>query len=174
MPWVAKDLGVNLSVSLHAPRDSLRSQIMSINKTYPLNVLMDACKQFTIESPCATRRITFEYAMLAGVNDSEREAAELVSLIKNLPSPLINLIPFNQWPGSRYKCSPESQIKAFKDYLWSHGLDTTVRKSRGDDIMAACGQLRSLDSASKSNSTSSEGSHTRTTLGPRTINGVQF
>ncbi len=140
IPRVASEMGVNLAVSLHAPNDLLRSHIMAINKTYPLALLMEACTDFARLASCATRRISFEYVMLRDVNDSIGVARELVRLLRHLPCH-VNLIPFNAWPGAPYECSPAATIEAFKEELTSSGLPTTVRRARGADIMAACGQL---------------------------------
>lgn len=142
IPKIASELGVNLAVSLHAPNDELRSQIMPINKTYPLSALIDACEGFIQGASCATRRVSFEYVMLRGVNDQASHARELANLVKHLPAH-VNLIPFNPWPGSSYACSSPDVIDRFLQYLEERGLPTTVRRPRGQDIMAACGQLRS-------------------------------
>jgi 23S rRNA (adenine2503-C2)-methyltransferase len=142
IPKIASELGANLAVSLHAPNDELRTEIMPINKTFPLAVLMQACREFIELASCATRRVSFEYVMLKDVNDRPEHARQLVSLIKRLPAH-INLIPFNQWPGASYQCSDYGTIRAFQDYLEQRGIPTTIRKARGRDIMAACGQLKS-------------------------------
>jgi len=140
--------GVGLAVSLHAARDDLRSEIMPINKTYPLTDLLQACRTFPGAS--WSHKITFEYVLLKGVNDSLSDARELVRLLKGIPC-LVNLIPFNPWPGSQFECSSRETIVTFADELNKMGQYATVRWPRGRDIMAACGQLRS-DSLKQSSS----------------------
>ncbi len=135
-----EELGVNLAISLHAPTDELRSSIMPINNKYPLADLLDACRNYPGASE--NRRITFEYVMLDGVNDSDDDAKKLAKLLKGIPAK-INLIPFNEWPGSGYTCSPRDRIQAFANILTEAGYDAPIRKTRGDDILAACGQLKS-------------------------------
>ena len=134
------ELGVNLAVSLHAVTDELRDELMPINRKYPLAELMEACRTY----PGATnaRRITFEYVMLKGVNDSVTDAAELVRLLNGIPAK-VNLIPFNPWPGSDFECSSRSQIDRFAQILMDAGYASPIRQPRGRDILAACGQLRS-------------------------------
>ncbi len=134
------ELGVNLAVSLHAVTDELRDRIMPINKKYPLAELLDACRSYPGTSNA--RRITFEYVMLKGVNDSPAEARALVRLLRGIPAK-VNLIPFNPWPGSGFECSDRRTIEAFADILSAAQLSAPVRATRGDDILAACGQLRS-------------------------------
>ncbi|MGR9085560.1 MAG: 23S rRNA (adenine(2503)-C(2))-methyltransferase RlmN [Gammaproteobacteria bacterium] len=129
---------VSLAVSLHAVTDELRDQLVPINKKYPLNELMAACRDNAKIAP--RRTITFEYVMLAGVNDSLEDAEGLIRLLKTVPSKL-NLIPFNPFPGSGYRCSSNNTIHRFKTLLNEAGIVTTVRKTRGEDIDAACGQL---------------------------------
>jgi len=129
---------VSLAVSLHAPNDTLRDELVPINKKYPILELMAACKRYLGVNP--HRRITFEYVMLAGVNDSIKHARELISLLSDVPSK-INLIPFNPFPNSGYQTSSQQDIDIFRDKLMSAGLMTVTRKTRGDDIDAACGQL---------------------------------
>ncbi|MDH5228839.1 MAG: 23S rRNA (adenine(2503)-C(2))-methyltransferase RlmN [Gammaproteobacteria bacterium] len=129
---------VALAVSLHAVRDDLRDELVPINKKYPIKELLDACKSYVKDT--ARGRITFEYVMLDGVNDSIAEAKALVKLLKGIPSK-INLIPFNPFPNSPYLCSSASTILQFQNILVNSGLTTMVRKTRGDDIDAACGQL---------------------------------
>ncbi len=140
MARCGKELGVNLAVSLHAVTDELRNHIVPLNKKYPLAELMAACRSY----PGAhnARRITFEYVMLKGINDSLAEAKELARLLKGIPAKL-NLIPFNPWPGSEYECSDWDTIERFSDSLFAAGLSAPVRRPRGRDIMAACGQLKS-------------------------------
>jgi 23S rRNA (adenine2503-C2)-methyltransferase len=140
MEQCAKELGVNLAISLHAVRDDLRNTLVPINKKYPIKELLDACRQYA--KLTSNRRITFEYVMLKGVNDSPQEAKELVHLIRGIPAK-INLIPFNPWPGSNFECSDEKSIAVFADYLQKAGYISPVRTPRGSDIMAACGQLKS-------------------------------
>lgn len=144
IPKIASDLGVNLAVSLHSPNDALRTQIMPVNRTYPLNTLMRACEEFIEQASCATRRISFEYVMLQGINDGLKEALQLTKLVKHLPAH-VNLIPFNPWPGSSFRCSSIETIKEFQEILQNRGIPTTIRKTRGVDIMAACGQLKSAN-----------------------------
>ena len=133
-----QDCTVSLAVSLHAPTDELRNVLVPINKKYPIEQLMQACHDYVIDEP--RRRITFEYIMLDGVNDSDETAKNLVTLIKNVPSK-VNLIPFNSVNGIAYGCSPTKQINRFRDILLDGGIFTITRKTRGDDIDAACGQL---------------------------------
>ena len=129
---------VALAVSLHAPNNMLRDQIVPINKKYPLKELLAACQRYLNTAP--RDFITFEYIMLAGINDSVAQAYELVKLVKDTPCKF-NLIPFNPFPNSGYKCSSSEAIHRFRDVLMQAGLISTVRKTRGDDIDAACGQL---------------------------------
>ena len=129
---------VSLAVSLHAPNDELRSEIVPINRKYPLDQLMDACLKYLENDPHKT--ITFEYVMLDHVNDSLEHAEELFRLLKNIPSK-INLIPFNPFPGTKYQRSSNNRIHRFFDFLNQKGIVTTIRKTRGDDVDAACGQL---------------------------------
>ncbi|MDA8232596.1 MAG: 23S rRNA (adenine(2503)-C(2))-methyltransferase RlmN [Magnetospirillum sp.] len=135
-----EELGINLAVSLHAVTDEVRDRIMPINKKYPLAELMRACRDYPGASNA--RRITFEYIMLKGVNDSAADARALLKLIKGLPAKF-NLIPFNPWPGSDFECSDMADIKRFSDILQDAGYSAPIRLPRGRDILAACGQLRS-------------------------------
>lgn len=138
MDRLANDLPVALAVSLHAPNDALRDELVPINKKYPLKELMAACMRYL---PFAPRDfLTFEYCMLDGVNDSDQHAKELVDLLKKIPCKL-NLIPFNPFPGSGLHKSSSSRVQDFAKRLMDAGIITTVRKTRGDDIAAACGQL---------------------------------
>jgi 23S rRNA (adenine2503-C2)-methyltransferase len=138
MDRLANELPVALAVSLHAPNDQLRDELVPINKKYPLKELMAACMRYL---PYAPRDfITFEYCMLDGVNDTDEHAQELIGLLKRVPSKL-NLIPFNPFPQSGLKRSPIDRVKTFAKRLQDAGIVTTVRKTRGDDIAAACGQL---------------------------------
>jgi 23S rRNA (adenine2503-C2)-methyltransferase len=134
------ELGVNLAVSLHAVTDELREQLIPLNKKYPIAELLHACRNYPGSSNA--RRITFEYAMLKGINDTPAEARELVRLLKGIPAK-VNLIPFNPWPGAPYQCSSDEAIKAFSDILFNAGYSAPVRTPRGRDISAACGQLKS-------------------------------
>jgi 23S rRNA (adenine2503-C2)-methyltransferase len=134
------ELGVNLAISLHAVSDELRDRIVPINKKYPIAELMDACR--TYPGLSNARRITFEYVMLKGVNDSPSDARALVKLIAGVPAK-VNLIPFNAWPGAPFECSSDAAIAAFSDIVFNAGYASPVRTPRGRDIMAACGQLKS-------------------------------
>ena len=129
---------VSLAVSLHAANDELRNVLVPINQKYPLKELMIACRENVKLSP--RRMITFEYVMLDGINDSSADARALIKLLKNIPAKL-NLIPFNPFPNSNYRCSTMVTIKRFRDLLQNAGIITTIRKTRGEDIDAACGQL---------------------------------
>ena len=140
MQRCGEELGVNLAVSLHAVTDELRNELMPINKKYPLAQLMKACREYPGASN--SRRITFEYIMLKGLNDSAADARKLLQLIKGLPAKF-NLIPFNPWPGVAYECSTPQDIRRFSDILQDNGYSAPIRASRGSDILAACGQLRS-------------------------------
>ena len=135
-----EELGVNLAVSLHAVTDELRDVIVPLNKKYPIAELLDACRDYPGSSNA--RRITFEYVMLKGVNDSPEEARELVRLLRGIPAK-VNLIPFNPWPGAPYECPSNNAIKAFSDIVFDAGYSSPVRTPRGRDIFAACGQLKS-------------------------------
>jgi len=134
------ELGVNLAVSLHAVRDELRDEIVPINRKYPIAELLAACRDYP--GVRNSRRITFEYVMLRDVNDSDADARELVRLIKGIPSK-VNLIPFNPWPGAPYDRSTDERIEAFAEIVRAAGYPSPVRTPRGEDIMAACGQLKS-------------------------------
>ncbi|MGH8551223.1 MAG: 23S rRNA (adenine(2503)-C(2))-methyltransferase RlmN [Methylococcales bacterium] len=131
-------IDVALAVSLHAPDDALRNQLVPINRKYPLDELLQASRDYA--AGVKHRKITFEYVMLAGVNDSPEQARALVRLLSQVPCK-INLIPFNPFPGSGYRCSDPEVIVQFQEILMSSGYITTVRKTRGEDIDAACGQL---------------------------------
>jgi 23S rRNA (adenine2503-C2)-methyltransferase len=135
---LAGDCNVALAVSLHAPADELRDKLVPINKVHPIAELLDACWKYAEGQ--ASRSITFEYVMLEGVNDSVAQARQLVKLLRNRPAK-INLIPFNAFPESEFRCSPQPVIDAFWQTLRNAGLIATVRRPRGDDIAAACGQL---------------------------------
>ena len=134
------EIGSMLAVSLHAVTDELRNELVPLNRKYPLRELLDACRNYPGLSNA--RRITFEYVMLKGVNDSLAEARALVRLLKNIPAK-INLIPFNPWPGSQYECSDWEQIEKFSQVVFDAGYASPVRTPRGRDILAACGQLKS-------------------------------
>jgi len=135
-----REMGVNLAVSLHAATDEVRSDIMPINRKYPLAQLMAALRAYPGVSNA--RRITLEYVMLKGINDSPADARALIRLVKGLPCKF-NLIPFNPWPGSPYDSTPLRDIQRFADILADAGLTAPIRMPRGRDILAACGQLKS-------------------------------
>jgi len=137
---LGEDADVELAISLHAATDDVRTEIMPINKKYPLKELMAAVRAY----PAAinARRVTFEYVMLKGINDSEADARELTRLVKGIPCKF-NLIPFNPWPGSNYECSDRATQKRFVEILNKAGYTATIRVTRGQDILAACGQLKS-------------------------------
>ncbi|WP_294532122.1 23S rRNA (adenine(2503)-C(2))-methyltransferase RlmN [uncultured Rhodoblastus sp.] len=132
--------GAALAISLHAVRDELRNKLVPLNRKYPIKELMQACRDYPGASNA--RRITFEYVMLKGINDSPAEARELVRLLKGVPAK-INLIPFNPWPGAPYECSDWETIEKFSDIVFNAGYASPVRTPRGRDILAACGQLKS-------------------------------
>nr|WP_321985877.1 23S rRNA (adenine(2503)-C(2))-methyltransferase RlmN [uncultured Lichenicoccus sp.] len=139
MDRCGEELGVNLAVSLHAVRDELRDEIVPLNRKYPIAELIEACRRYPAASNA--RRVTFEYVMLRGVNDSEAEARELVRLIAGIPAK-VNLIPFNPWPGSAYLPSTREQLDRFAKIVMDAGFASPIRVPRGRDILAACGQLR--------------------------------
>lgn len=141
-----EELGVNLAISFHAVTDELRSKIMPINNKYPIEELLQACRDYPRASNA--RKITFEYVMLKDVNDSMADAKELVKLLKGIPAK-INLIPFNPWPGSEFECSEPAVIKRFAQILEDAGYESPVRTPRGQDILAACGQLKSASERGK-------------------------
>jgi 23S rRNA (adenine2503-C2)-methyltransferase len=134
------EIGSMLAISLHAVRDELRNELVPLNKKYPIAQLLDACRNYPGVSNA--RRITFEYVMLDGINDSLKDARELVRLLNGIPAK-INLIPFNPWPGTKYKCSDWGRIEEFSDVVFRAGYASPVRTPRGRDILAACGQLKS-------------------------------
>lgn len=143
VPEIARcgaELGVNLAISLHAVTDSLRNELVPINKKYNLNTLIDAVRNYPGLSNA--RRVTWEYVMLDGVNDSPEDAKALIKLISGIPSK-INLIPFNPWPGSHYNTSKPDKIERFAAIVLKAGYPSPVRTPRGSDILAACGQLKS-------------------------------
>jgi 23S rRNA (adenine2503-C2)-methyltransferase len=137
---VGQELGVNLAISLHAVRDDLRDELVPLNKKYPLAELLQACREYPAASNA--RRITFEYVMLKGVNDSDAEARELTRLLMGIPAK-VNLIPWNPWPGAGYETSGKERIRAFARIVNDAGYSSAIRATRGEDIMAACGQLKS-------------------------------
>ncbi|HEY8698435.1 MAG TPA: 23S rRNA (adenine(2503)-C(2))-methyltransferase RlmN [Rhizomicrobium sp.] len=140
IPRAGEEIGSALAISLHAARDEIRDVLVPLNKKYPLAELLAACRAYPGVSNA--RRITFEYVMLKGVNDSLADARELVRVIRGIPAK-INLIPFNPWPGAPYECSEWEQIEKFAEIVNRAGYASPVRTPRGRDIMAACGQLKS-------------------------------
>jgi 23S rRNA (adenine2503-C2)-methyltransferase len=140
MEELGRTTGAMLAISLHAVRDELRDKLVPLNKKYPIHELLTACRAYPGASNA--RRITFEYVMLKGINDSPADARELVRLLKGIPAK-INLIPFNPWPGAPYECSDWTAIERFSEIVFNAGYASPVRTPRGRDIMAACGQLRS-------------------------------
>lgn len=146
MKRCGEEIGTNLAVSLHAVTDEVRDVIVPINKKYPLAELIQACRDYPGVNNA--RRITFEYVMLRGVNDSPADARALVKLIRGIPAK-INLIPFNAWPGAPYECSSDEAIQVFGDIVNAAGYASPVRTPRGRDILAACGQLKSLSEKKK-------------------------
>jgi len=140
MHKVGAEIGCLLAIALHAVTDELRDVLVPINRKYPLKELIQACRDYpTLKN---SNRITFEYVMLKGVNDSPADAKALLELIKGIPAK-INLIPFNPWPGAPYECSDDEAIDAFAKIIWNAGYSSPVRTPRGRNIMAACGQLKS-------------------------------
>jgi 23S rRNA (adenine2503-C2)-methyltransferase len=137
---LGRDAGTMLAISLHAVRDELRSDLVPLNKKYPINELLQACRNYPGVSNA--KRITFEYVMLKGLNDSPEDAKALVRLLKGIPAK-INLIPFNPWPGTKYECSDWDTIERFSEIVFRAGYASPVRTPRGRDILAACGQLKS-------------------------------
>ncbi len=136
----AEEIGCQLAVSFHATTDEVRDTLVPINKRWNIEVLLDALRAYPKVSN--SERITFEYVMLHGVNDSDADAHRLVKLIEGIPAK-INLIPFNEWPGAPYTRSSNNRIRAFADIIYKAGYASPIRKPRGEDIMAACGQLKS-------------------------------
>jgi 23S rRNA (adenine2503-C2)-methyltransferase len=137
---LGNEVGAMLAISLHATRDELRDELVPLNKKYPIKELLDACRAYPGASN--SRRITFEYVMLKDVNDTPKDAKELVRLLKGIPAK-INLIPFNPWPGTKYECSDWETIEKFSEIVFNAGYASPVRTPRGRDILAACGQLKS-------------------------------
>ncbi len=140
IPRLGAEANAMLAISLHAVRDDLRDELVPLNRKYPIRDLLAACRAYPGLNNA--RRITFEYVMLKGVNDSDADARELVRLLKGIPAK-INLIPFNPWPGSRYECSDWERIERFSEIVFNAGYASPVRTPRGRDILAACGQLKS-------------------------------
>ena len=140
IPRAGEEIGVMLAISLHAVRDELRDELVPLNKKYPIAELLAACRAYPGLSNA--RRITFEYVMLKGVNDTPADARELVRLLRGIPAK-INLIPFNPWPGTAYECSDWEEIERFADIVNRAGYASPIRTPRGRDILAACGQLKS-------------------------------
>ncbi len=143
---LAKDAGVNLAISLHAVNDDLRNEIVPINRKYPIKDLMEAVREY--QSIVSDRHVMFEYVMLNGVNDSEADAREMIRLLKGIRAK-VNLIPFNPWPGAPYTCSSNNRIHSFGRIIMEAGIASPIRKTRGEDIMAACGQLKSMSELKK-------------------------
>jgi 23S rRNA (adenine2503-C2)-methyltransferase len=145
VPMMARagdEIGVNLAVSLHAVTKEVRDEIVPLNRKYGIEELLDACAAYPGANNA--RRITFEYVMLKGKNDGDADARELVRLIKKYRLPAkVNLIPFNPWPGAAYECSDDERVRRFSDIIFEAGISAPIRRPRGRDIMAACGQLKS-------------------------------
>ncbi|HEY1773183.1 MAG TPA: 23S rRNA (adenine(2503)-C(2))-methyltransferase RlmN [Gammaproteobacteria bacterium] len=137
---LAEDCDVALAVSLHAPTDPLRDVLVPINKVHPIEELMQACRSYVNAKDHRHVHVTFEYVMLEGVNDSLEHAKQLAAVVKDVPCK-VNLIPFNSFPGTHYTRSPQTAIDRFAELLWQKGIVTITRRTRGDDIDAACGQL---------------------------------
>ncbi len=140
MHKLAEDCDVALAVSLHAPTDPLRDVLVPINKVHPIEELMQACRRYVDSKDHRHVHVTFEYVMLEGVNDSLEHAKQLAQVVKDVPCK-VNLIPFNSFPGTQYRRSPQAVIDRFAELLWQRGIVTITRRTRGDDIDAACGQL---------------------------------
>jgi 23S rRNA (adenine2503-C2)-methyltransferase len=140
IPRAGEEIGTMLAISLHGTTDEIRDKLVPLNRKYPIKDLLQACRNYPGLSNA--RRITFEYVMLKGVNDSLADAKRLVQLLKGIPAK-VNLIPFNPWPGTQYECSDWDTIEAFAEVLNRAGYASPVRTPRGRDIMAACGQLKS-------------------------------
>ncbi|HBM90733.1 MAG TPA: 23S rRNA (adenine(2503)-C(2))-methyltransferase RlmN [Rhodospirillaceae bacterium] len=141
-----EELGINLAISLHAVTNELRNELIPLNKKYPIEELLQACRDYPAASNA--RRITFEYVMLKGINDGPADAKELVRLLRGIPAK-INLLPYNPWPGSPYESSDDATIQKFGDYVNAAGYASPIRTPRGRDIMAACGQLKSASQKEK-------------------------
>jgi 23S rRNA (adenine2503-C2)-methyltransferase len=142
MARAGEEIGVNLAVSLHAVTKEVRDEIVPLNRKYGIEELLEACAAYPGANNA--RRITFEYVMLKDKNDSDEDALELVRLIRKYKLPAkVNLIPFNPWPGAVYECSDEDRVRRFSDIIFEAGISAPIRRPRGRDIMAACGQLKS-------------------------------
>ncbi|MET1111588.1 MAG: 23S rRNA (adenine(2503)-C(2))-methyltransferase RlmN, partial [Allosphingosinicella sp.] len=142
MARAGEEIGVNLAVSLHAVTKEIRDEIVPLNRKYGIEELLEACAAYPGANNA--RRITFEYVMLKDKNDSDEDAHELVRLIRKYKLPAkVNLIPFNPWPGAVYECSDEDRVRRFSDIIFEAGISAPIRRPRGRDIMAACGQLKS-------------------------------
>jgi 23S rRNA (adenine2503-C2)-methyltransferase len=142
MARAGEEIGVNLAVSLHAVTKEVRDEIVPLNRKYGIEELLEACAAYPGANNA--RRITFEYVMLKGKNDSDEDALELIRLIRKYKLPAkVNLIPFNPWPGAAYECSDEDRVRRFSDIIFEAGISAPIRRPRGRDIMAACGQLKS-------------------------------
>ncbi len=152
---LGSELDVGLAISLHAVRDDLRDELVPINRRYPVAMLLDACRRY----PRArnSRRITFEYVMLRGVNDSDSDARELTRLLTGVAAK-VNLIPFNRWPGAPYECSSNNRMRAFAAIVNDAGFSAPIRAPRGRDIMAACGQLKSASEHTRRSASRRRGS----------------
>jgi 23S rRNA (adenine2503-C2)-methyltransferase len=154
MQRCGEELGVNLAVSLHAATDELRDVLVPINRKYPIRQLLAACRAYPGANNA--RRITLEYAMLKGINDSDADAREMIRLVRGIPAKF-NLIPFNPWPGTIYECSTPKTIRRFAKILNDGGLSAPVRQPRGRDIMAACGQLKSASERARRTTGTADG-----------------
>ena len=166
---MVRELDMALAISLHAPNDALRDEIVPINQKYPLKELLEACKRYLHADGRLRRRILFEYVMLEGVNDRPEHAQQLVKLFKDFAGHAkFNLIPFNPFPGSGYRTSKAETIEAFREILVKNRFVCTVRKTRGDDIDAACGQL-----AGKVNDRTTRQEKWRTEIKPEQIKALQ-
>ena len=142
MARAGEEIGVNLAVSLHAVTKEIRDEIVPLNRKYGIEELLQACADYPGANNA--RRITFEYVMLKDKNDSDEDARELVRLIRKYKLPAkVNLIPFNPWPGAPYECSDDERVQRFSDVIFEAGISAPIRRPRGRDIMAACGQLKS-------------------------------
>jgi len=142
MARAGEEIGVNLAVSLHAVTKEIRDEIVPLNRKYGIEELLEACAAYPGANNA--RRITFEYVMLKDKNDSDEDARELVRLIRHYRLPAkVNLIPFNPWPGAAYECSDDARVQRFSDIIFEAGISAPIRRPRGRDIMAACGQLKS-------------------------------
>jgi 23S rRNA (adenine2503-C2)-methyltransferase len=142
----AEEIGCQLAISFHATTDEVRDKLVPINKRWNIAELVEALRAYPKVSN--SERITFEYVMLNGVNDSDADAHRLIELIRGIPAK-INLIPFNEWPGAPYTRSSNNRIRAFADIIYKAGYASPIRKPRGEDIMAACGQLKSATERSR-------------------------